>query len=313
MKFFMPIPILDKIINFKYIKSRKLPSIQKITGRENKFAIVAIIKNEKKYIKEWIEFYIIQGVEKIFIYDNGSSDEIVEYLGQYIQSGKCIIIPWQTFFSVKHNNFSIQALAYAHAICNFGCDFRWMGFFDVDEFLFPVKEGNLIDCLAQFDHFPSISIPWTNFGPNGHTDQPNGLVIENYTECSPLPLLRSQRALLRYKTIVDPSAISGMGTHYFPLIGFGQVLINENGERRSFSDSRDPSFATNRFFQLNHYFAKSLSDIEVRLQKGRVSKNGKISENYLDKRLKAYELSKTVDVKILRFVEPLRAKINSDE
>ncbi len=34
-----------------------------------------------------------------------------------------------------------QTLAYAHAIMNFGADWRWMAFVDIDEFLF-LAEGD---------------------------------------------------------------------------------------------------------------------------------------------------------------------------
>ena len=50
-------------------------------------AVCAIAKNEGPYFKEWIEWYLKQGVEKFYIYDNESTDCTKEVLAPYIESG----------------------------------------------------------------------------------------------------------------------------------------------------------------------------------------------------------------------------------
>ena len=47
-------------------------------------AIVVIIKNEGKDIAEWIDYHIIAGVSKFYIYDNESTDNTKEILQPYI-------------------------------------------------------------------------------------------------------------------------------------------------------------------------------------------------------------------------------------
>ena len=36
------------------------------------------IKDEARYIPEWIEFHLIQGYDHFILYDNGSTDKVFE-------------------------------------------------------------------------------------------------------------------------------------------------------------------------------------------------------------------------------------------
>ena len=43
----------------------------------------ALIKNEQKYLKEWLDHYINQGVEHFYLIDNGSTDNTLNIIKQY--------------------------------------------------------------------------------------------------------------------------------------------------------------------------------------------------------------------------------------
>ena len=43
----------------------------------------ALIKNEGKYLREWLDHYISEGVEHFYIIDNGSTDNTIEILKSY--------------------------------------------------------------------------------------------------------------------------------------------------------------------------------------------------------------------------------------
>lgn len=57
---------------------------------KNKLSFVAIIKNEAPYIIEWIEYHRLVGVEKFYIYDNGSTDNIKDILTPYISNNTVV-------------------------------------------------------------------------------------------------------------------------------------------------------------------------------------------------------------------------------
>ncbi|MBN8911652.1 MAG: glycosyltransferase family 92 protein [Rhizobiales bacterium] len=300
---------LADMFNDRTLAARTLPPIAKGDGRDGRIALVAIMKDEQDYVAEWLEFYILQGVSKFVIYDNGSTDRTVDIVKSYARHVDCTVIPWRTFIGRDGNAFSLQALAYAHALTNFGHDVRWMAFLDVDEFLFATSGELLVTAMTEFADLPSLSIPWTNFGPNGHAAKPEGLVIENYTECTPHPMQQSQRSLVRYKSIVDPSEVSGMGTHHFPLIGHGLVMFNEKRVRVSTSNAHNPSVVVTGKLQLNHYFTRSVEEMQARIAKGRISRNGKKVENYIDRRLKAYQVHTAQEEKILQFLPALKEQM----
>jgi hypothetical protein len=69
----------------------------------------------------------------------------------------------------------------------FGLHTKWIGFTDVDEFLFiPKVPGqpvpSLTKFLANFSDVGGVMVDRINFGPNGHKTRPPGLVIESYTK-----------------------------------------------------------------------------------------------------------------------------------
>jgi len=55
--------------NFPSIDSRECS-----LAAEPTFALCAILKNEADYIEEWLAFHILQGVSRVILYDNNSSD-----------------------------------------------------------------------------------------------------------------------------------------------------------------------------------------------------------------------------------------------
>ena len=57
------------------------------TDPVNYLAICAIAKDEGPYLKEWIEWHLKNGVEKFYIYDNGSKDDTTTVLKPYIEKG----------------------------------------------------------------------------------------------------------------------------------------------------------------------------------------------------------------------------------
>ena len=158
--------------------NHQIPRSGPLVRAEGGLACVTILKDEAPYLEEWIEFHLLMGFDHFFIYDNGSTDGTLKVLEKYQQRGVVTVTPWCNFSQVLHP----QKAANAHAIANFCAPYRWVAFFDVDEFLFSPTAHTLIEVLDNMDDRVCVSIPWQNFGMNGHTTKPDGLVIENYTE-----------------------------------------------------------------------------------------------------------------------------------
>lgn len=284
-----------------YEVPQTVPSQRATSG----LAAVIIVKDEAPYIQEWIEFHKLVGFNHFFFYDNGSTDGTWEILAEYQNKGDVTVLPWRDFSGI----LDAQKAANAHALANFCREFRWVAFFDIDEFLFSPTHETLVEPLAQFTDQPCICVPWFNFGPNGHEKKPSGPVIENYTLRAVFPPTVKQRSLLRYKTILDPTEVSAAGTHAFHFGRGGALLVNENGERFASYLSDDTRYAVSRNFQLNHYFTRSLEELENKRRKGRVFSFGKPKPDIASRRLSQYELATCEDTAILKHLPRLKEKL----
>lgn len=271
-------------------------------------AIVAIVKDEERYIGEWLDFHMLIGVTAVFIYDNGSSDRTVDILRQSRWADRITVVPWRNF----DRAIRIQNAAYNHALANFGERYRWMAFIDVDEFIVPKRADDLNAALSAFEDVPALSLPWHMFGPSGHQTRPRGLIIENYVQRAEFPPQPDVISLLNYKTIVDPTRVRLVKTHHVEVLGEGAFMWNDRKEKFSYHDRFDPQHATADALQLNHYFTRSHEEMIAKIAKGRVSKDGRTKNSDLLEEQVVKLLKYTVrDETILRFVPALKKVTSS--
>lgn len=144
--------------------------------RQAGVSVTAIFKNEAQYLKEWIEYHLLIGVSHFYLYDNGSEDNPLQVLAPYIQEEIVTLIPWVAF-EMRLNS---QRLAYRHSAMNFGANYQWMAFIDLDEFIVPNKDIRLVDFLSNNTNYAVIHMPLIEFDHNGHIEKPKGFVTENY-------------------------------------------------------------------------------------------------------------------------------------
>lgn len=141
--------------------------------------LVAIFKNESHILKEWVEHYLNQGVDKIFLIDNGSTDSYYSILQPYISTGKVDV--------VKDNKKHAQVELYNKYFLHKCKAYDWVIVCDLDEFIYGRKYCNSIKDFLSKIHpsFSQVFIPWKMFGSNGYDtmeqDQPSS-VISTFTK-----------------------------------------------------------------------------------------------------------------------------------
>lgn len=137
-------------------------------------SICAIFKNEADYLKEWIEFHRIIGINHFYLYNNQSSDNYFDVLLPYINEGIVTLKDWPKPQS--------QMSAYQDFMSNYKSDTKWVGFIDLDEYVVPNKFDNIYDFLKKFDNNrPAILIYWKCFGTSGfRTRNVTGLITEDF-------------------------------------------------------------------------------------------------------------------------------------
>lgn len=137
-------------------------------------SLCAIFKNEAPYLREWIEYHMIVGVDHFYLYNNNSNDDYMSVLKPYIEKNKVTLID----FPYQH----AQMKAYGDCILKFKSKSKWLGFLDIDEFVVPVKDNNIYTFLKRFANRPAVKIYWKVFGTSGKVSRDiNRLVTDDFT------------------------------------------------------------------------------------------------------------------------------------
>ncbi len=223
-------------------------------------AIVAIMKNEAPYVKEWVDYHMLVGVHKFFIYDNESEDNLKEVLQPYINNG----VVEYTFFPGKEQ----QMPAYNDCLQKHREDIEWLAVIDADEFIVPVKEKTLQQVLKNYKEYPGLGINWVMYDSNGHIKKPSGGVLENYTRCR--RGFREQKHT-HIKSIIQPSKVSIIPSPHYALFLNNEKSVDENkktilgvGNELAFTEK-----ASVEKIRINHYWSKSYEETLAKIARGR--------------------------------------------
>jgi hypothetical protein len=175
-------------------------------------AACLLFKNVASYLKEWIDCHAAVGVEKLYLYNNGSRDHYWNVLAPYIASGLVTLHEWPAIPGFP--------TAYEHCSTHYRYDARWIAMIDDDEFLFPLTENPLVKVLSKYENHPAVAVHWAMFGSNGHEAKPAGLVIENYTR-------RNASISPKIKSIVNPRRVKTYKSTHYAIYTGHQFAVNE--------------------------------------------------------------------------------------
>ena len=138
--------------------------------------LVAIVKLENDYIREWVEYYKSIGINKIVICDNNNigGEKIEEPIQDYIKSNFIII---GKFYVGKGY---LQMNCYQNNYRKYYKEYDWVTFNDIDEFIF-LEEGSGYTTIQQFLDEPifndkdNIILTWRYYDDNEIIDVENGV------------------------------------------------------------------------------------------------------------------------------------------
>ncbi|MDE6336126.1 MAG: glycosyltransferase family 92 protein [Muribaculaceae bacterium] len=239
-----------------------------VTQPTQYLTVCAIAKDEGPYFKEWIEWHRKMGVDKFYIYDNESTDATRAILAPYIDAG---IVEYHYFPGYRK-----QLAAYDDCISRHRFDSRWIAFIDLDEFIVPVKDTNVIDFLKRFEDRPVVEINWLVYGSGGAVKKEPGGMMERFKKHS-----KPDHILNRHvKSIVDPRRVFCMiGCHEAARISGKGADSHGNTITQSFRD-RVPQ---QDVIRINHYAVRSFEEFLEKQNRGRASgKKRTVSREYFD-------------------------------
>lgn len=119
--------------------------------KDTEIILSTIIKNEDKYIKQWIEYHEVLGVDKFIIYENSSlhGHALPTILDKYIKSGKVILIEWNyPLHLFNWNERSSQTTQQNHTLFMYR-NGKYIGYTDIDEYLIPKNDDSIHDQLDR--------------------------------------------------------------------------------------------------------------------------------------------------------------------
>jgi GT2 family glycosyltransferase/SAM-dependent methyltransferase len=231
-------------------------------------AICAVFKDEAAYLREWVEFHQLMGVERFYLYNNNSSDRYLDALQPHIASGAVVLHEWP-----RH---PAQLQAYEHCLKTHGNEADWIAFIDVDEFLFSPNAQRLPDVLADYADHPGVGVNWVMFGSAGHVQKPAGGVLENYLRRGewesgvhyphlrlPDGSYRSENAHI--KSIVQPSKVAACKNAHFMLYADNARAVDENGQP---IDGPFTAKVSVNKLRINHYWSKSEEECRRKFERG---------------------------------------------
>lgn len=199
-------PVRELMPSVARVRSSSPQAQKRNTRRKYELCVCTMVWNQASALREWIMYHSWLGVERWFIYDNNSDDDIEKVMQDLDLQGYNVsrqIWPW----------IKTQEAGFSHCALRARDECKWVGFFDVDEFFyFPNEfhhqlgrdipgEKSLKSVVANFSSskIGEIRTACHSFGPSGLRSPPKQGVTTGYT-CR----LQSPE---RHKSIVRPDLL----------------------------------------------------------------------------------------------------------
>lgn len=244
---------------YDFVMKTPLPIERNDKQYKYNVSICAIFLNEAPYIREWIEFHKMVGVEHFYMYNNMSTDGYRDILTPYVEEGIVTLIDW----NMPHG----QVSAYWDCVNRFSEETKWVGFIDLDEFVVPHK-NKIYDFLKQYDDkWGSVLIYWRTYGSSGRESRElGGLVTEDFKKCwrkledvgkcfynTAFPLSGKEKNGLGFYHVCWTKR---NGRDFPPVNIYGKVFVPGSVQRAS----TEPIS-----IQINHYLTKSFKEYQKKM------------------------------------------------
>lgn len=227
-----------------------------IDNSEKDIGIVAIVKNEAPYIKEWINYHKILGVKNFYIYNNESSDNLREVLYPFIKEGNVILRNMSG--TVRQND------AYNDALNRYGSRNKYLIILDVDEFIFINNSSktllNILDNkFNKSINIGGIGVNWMIFGSKESGE--GKLTTQRFYFRSKDDFEKNSHI----KTIINPQKVVGFLNPHYPIYLKNNYAVNTINLPIEGPFCYPPVYNELR---INHYFTKSKKEFIKKKNRG---------------------------------------------
>lgn len=216
-------------------------------------ALFSLFQHEAPYLKEWIEYHLLLGVEHFYLYNNLSNDNYFEVLEPYITRGIVTLVHWPYIDPEDAGPFywcEMQKRAYENAMQRARGKYRWMAFIDTDEFLVPLKKDNMVEFLKEYEPYGGIVINWVIYGTSYVENIPPGqlmidkLVMRSYDE---------NVENTKIKSIVKPHRVSWWPSPHYCEYMPGYYAVDSSHTKVDADSQYNPLRPINKI-RIHHYW-----------------------------------------------------------
>ena len=221
--------------------------------------VCAIVKDERRYLIEWVAYYRLLGFDRLVLYSNDCSDGTDRLLDAMQAAGLVEHRPWPS-----RPGRAPQRSAYEDALAR--CATRWILFVDADEFLRLIEDRDIHQFAARFaPDVSAVAINWRIFGSSGLSDYEPAPVMERFTRAAP----RDHPINRHVKTMAVAADVAEMPNAHGVILARGRYVMPNGVE---IALDRD-AFARPRYrvAQINHYVVKSRAEFEDKKRRGNVT------------------------------------------
>lgn len=232
--------------------------------QNGKVAIMAIAKNESRYIKEWLDYHRNLGIDRFYIINNDEPDENTMY--DMLKDESDVVqfnVPGAEELKKVGMQEGVYNSIYQNVIKKAG-DVKWLAVIDIDEFLYfngkSIKEF-LSDSI--FNDTDVIHLNWRLYGDNGQIYYEDKPVQERFPNQCPLNVVynseEAKKGVLENMFIKSIIRVSDKPTRIFIHTTMVQNGITRRGDGTvSISPWCEPLSDDNNY--VKHYNTKSLEE-----------------------------------------------------
>lgn len=189
-------------------------------GNTTKGIICTVMRNEAKYVVEWVAFHLIVGASKIVIYDDSSTDGLAAAVAPFGDAVHVIRIKAGVNGVPSdlgsHRAGHRQDWSFEHCKKHYANEgfVGWFGIWDVDEFVFPCRRPAMkLQGNPLWDAWTNTTKPGSDghllrctlFGVNSQDKQqpPGQLVLINNVRRAPDPVTEALAAARTWEAVKE--------------------------------------------------------------------------------------------------------------
>lgn len=265
-------------------------------------SIASCFRAELQYMKEWIEYHLLIGVEHFYLANNDIYKELAnDLLKPYIEKGIVTLIQTD---EKKHVQIKITPELVKLA------DTKWLAVIDLDEYIYPEEPtGNIYNTIRHFEQINvcAIGLNWCIFG-NNDVIFPAKLLTQTFVK-------RAKRTDLCNRTIkflIRPEYVQESLGHSFI---FKKDTFAVNSNKRPIYADKDNKYKVEnpcwKRLRLNHYPIKSIFDFVNKIGRGYMGKTKMFeNEEHWSKHFAEYNRNDIKDFGMLTYGPELEKRLS---